>query len=436
MTDNCSETPRLAAVVARELTRSGVYPGSHVLVAFSGGADSTALLIAVCEAGYIAKALHCNFHLRGDESDRDERFSREVAAHLGVEIAVRHFDVAARVARTGDSVEMAARELRYEWFKDEHAATNFPLLTAHHRGDNVETFFLNLFRGSGLRGLAGIPARRGYIMRPLLGVSKEEILAYLAARHMGYVTDSTNLKPDFRRNMLRLDVIPQLEKAFPGATDAVERSAENLRRDLDLLGNFVDIERSRRMNSRGALSIEGLGVSPVDATLLYHMLGGTLDYETVGRILARSGVSGKIFEGSGGVRYLLDRGNLVRVDDKNQTSVPPRIYADILPVREFHPSRNPWEIWLDGDVLMHPVARWELRPWRRADRIAPFGMRGTRAVSSIITEAKVPLTDKGNIWVLTCGGVVVWVVGYRASRHFPVTPRSVRIVRLRVEKQR
>lgn len=435
MADKDSKLPRIAAVVAGELTRMGVEKGATVLVAFSGGADSTALLLAACEAGYRVKALHCNFHLRGDESDRDERFCREVAGRLGVELAVRHFDVASRVAQTGASVEMAARDMRYGWFAEEHVAGDAPLLTAHHRGDNVETFFLNLLRGSGLRGLAGIPPKRGYILRPLLGVRKDDILAYLASKGMDFVTDSTNLKTDFRRNMLRLEIIPGLESRFPGAAAAVERSAANLRRDLDLLSGFVDTERKRRTAPDGALSIKGLAKGSDDATLLYHMLGGDLDYNTVGRILARPDASGKVFEGSGGVRYLLDRGNLMKVEE----AVPPllpRIQADILSAKEFCPSRDPSEIWLDGGVLDRPAPHWELRPWRHADRLAPFGMRGTRAVSSIIAEAKVPLTAKGNVWVLTCDGEIVWVVGYRASRHFAVTPQSSRVVRLRVVRQR
>ncbi len=427
-----SDVSRLDAVVVRELTRMGVEPGSALLVAFSGGADSTALLVAACKAGYSVKALHCNFHLRGDESDRDENFCRQVAAKLGVELSVHHFDVASRVAQTGESVEMAARELRYDWFAREHQSSAAPLLTAHHSGDNVETFFLNLLRGSGLRGLAGIPEKRGYILRPFLGVPKEDMLAYLAAHDVDYVTDSTNLKSDFRRNMLRLEIIPDIERRFPGAVEAVERSVANLRRDLDLLNGFVEAERKRRTGAFGELSVEGLGGAAADATLLFHMLGGALDHATVERILAHPGASGKVFEGSGGVRYLLDRGNLIKVEGEG-VSQPPVIKMDLLAAEEFSPSRDPWEIWLDGSVLDMDEARWELRQWRHADRIAPFGMRGTRPVSSIIAEAKVPLTAKGNVWVLTCDGEPVWVVGYRASRHFVVTPLSDKVVRLRAK---
>lgn len=415
--------------VSASLAGWGVDSGAKVLVAFSGGADSTALLAAAVQAGYSVMALHCNFHLRGAESDRDERFCREMAARIGAGLLVRHFDVKARVAATGESVEMAAREMRYAWFDEVHASEGAPLLTAHHNADNVETFFLNLLRGSGLRGLAGIPPRRGYIMRPLLGVGKEEILEYLASSGLDYVTDSTNLQPDFRRNMLRLEILPELERRFPGATDAVGHTMDNLRRDSDLLHRFVDDERRRRTSPSGALSLDGLGKE--DATLLFHLLDGALDYATVERILLSHGLSGKIFSGGGGVRFLLDRGYLSKIEGDREARAP-EISATVLPVGEFHPSRDTMEIWLDGSVLDTPEGEWELRTWRHSDRIAPFGMRGTRAVSSIIAEARVPLTEKGNIWVLTFGGELIWVVGFRASRHFPVTPRSGRVVRLRV----
>ena len=226
MSDIRNEIPD---IVGKTLMREGAVPGSSLMVAFSGGADSTALLLAVAAAGYVPVGLHCNFHLRGAESDRDERFCRELCLSMGVELKVRHFDVYARVASTGESVEMAARELRYEWFDSEHAATGMPLLTAHHASDNVETFFLNLLRGSGLRGLAAIPPARDYILRPLLGVERGDLTAYLAAEGTGYVTDSTNLKPDFKRNRLRLETLPALEAQFPGAMEAVGRSVSNLR---------------------------------------------------------------------------------------------------------------------------------------------------------------------------------------------------------------
>ncbi len=429
----------LPRIVGSELRKSGITEGAPVMVAFSGGADSTALLAAVAAAGFRAVALHCNFHLRGDESDRDERFCRGLCTRLGVELKVRHFDVHARVAATGESVEMAARELRYAWFDSEHDATGFPLLTAHHASDNVETFFLNLLRGSGLRGLAAIPPARGYILRPLLGVDRDSLRTYLEQEGIGYVVDSTNLQPDFKRNRLRLETLPALEAQFPGASGAVERSASNLRRDLSLLQGFIDELRAKVTGPSGEIFLDTLVADPLGASKLYYLLDCGLAFPTVERIMSRPDVSGKIFEGSGGVRYLLDRGRLIRLgaedaadaDDRDACEGKPCITADVLPVEDFAPARDPMEMWLDGSVLDNGTARWELRRWRHSDRIAPFGMRGTRAVSSIITEAKVPLSEKKRVWILACDGEPVWIVGFRTSRHFPVTATSAQVVRLR-----
>ena len=427
MSDIRNEIPD---IVGKTLMREGAVPGSSLMVAFSGGADSTALLLAVAAAGYVPVGLHCNFHLRGAESDRDERFCRELCLSMGVELKVRHFDVYARVASTGESVEMAARELRYEWFDSEHAATGMPLLTAHHASDNVETFFLNLLRGSGLRGLAAIPPARDYILRPLLGVERGDLTADLAAEGTGYVTDSTNLKPDFKRNRLRLETLPALEAQFPGAMEAVGRSVSNLRRDLDLLRGFIEELRKELTTPSGDIVLAGLLSDPLGASKLYHLLDGKFALPTVEKILSHPEASGKIFQGSGGARYLLDRGRLVELKgDDVEMSGRPVITADVLLAGEFSPSRNPMEMWLDGGVL-EGGHRWELRPWRHADRIAPFGMHGTRAVSSIIAEAKIPLTAKGRVWVLVCDDEPVWVVGYRTSRRFQVTPDSEKVVRL------
>lgn len=429
---NAPDCSRFAATVRSRMERWDCCPGAAVLVAFSGGADSTALLAALTEVGYRAVALHCNFHLRGEESDRDERFCRGMCHALGVELKVIHFDVHARVEATGESVEMAARELRYRWFDQQHEATGLPLVTAHHASDNVETFFLNLLRGSGLRGLSGIPPRRGYILRPILDMPKEEILAYLSECGAGYVTDSTNLEDDYRRNRLRLHVLPALEREMPGAMAAVVRTVDNLRRDRALLDAFADELKARHLREDGSVSLAALHGDPLGCEKLYHILGGALSFSTVCRVMDAVEVSGKVFEGSGGKRFLLDRGALVPMHQCTDAGRP-QIEAEVLPAGSFAPSRDAMEVWFDGAVLTGG-ATWELRRWRHGDRIAPFGMRGTKAVSDLLTDAKIAVNRKNDIWVLACDGEPVWVVGLRTSRRYCVTPRSEAVVRLRVKK--
>lgn len=429
----------IGASLMRALSKAGATGDTPLAVAFSGGADSTALLVAACATGRDVTALHCNFHLRGAESDRDEQFCRRLAATLGVELRVKHFDVHARMAATGESLEMAARELRYAWFDSEErrlcaekGAAMVPLLVAHHADDNVETFMLNLMRGSGLRGLAAIPPRRGYIVRPLLGITRKDILEYLREQGVEYVTDSSNLVADVMRNKLRLKVLPAMEELFPGFSRAVGQSAQHLRDDLELLQSLTDGLRSRCEAPGGwGIDIKKIAAEPCAASLLYHILGGALHRHTVERILASTDASGKIFEGSGGARWLLDRGVLRPVEaiEADERPQAPRIEAGLLPVEAFAPTSDPTVMWLDADALPAD-ARWELRPWRHGDRISPFGMKGSRAVSSLLAEARVPLTEKGGVWLLQCNGVTLWVIGLRTSRHFAVTKNTRRVWRL------
>ena len=434
------DTAGIVPAVERALVAAGIPADAPVLVAFSGGADSTALLVAARRLGRRVVALHCNFHLRGDESNRDERFCRHMAERLGAEIRVSHFDVPARMRATGESLEMAARELRYEWFAqcraeiaDRAASPLVPLLTGHHAGDNVETFFLNLMRGSGLRGLAAIPSSRDYILRPLLAIPKSAIVSFLSDAALPFITDSSNLVPDVKRNRLRLQALPALDEMFPGFSAEVSRSALNLRRDFQLLSALVADRRSLFEDCDGAIDVAALASEPLASSLLYHFLDGALHIHTIERILADTSATGRIFQGSGGVRWLLDRGKLRPLSSDDPVApVPPHISSQLLPVADFAPGRDPAVMWLDADAIP-PDAEWQLRPWRHADRIAPFGMRGTRPVSSIIAEAKIPLHRKSHVWILLCNDTPLWVVGIRASCHFAVNESTKRVWRLQAE---
>ena len=187
-----------------------------VLVGVSGGADSIALLTILVESGYSCIAAHCNFHLRGDESLRDEQFVREYTRKLDVPFLMTDFDTRKYAADRHLSIEMAARELRYGWFEEQRAATGAQAVAvAHHRDDSVETLLMNLVRGTGIRGMSGIRPRNGFVVRPLLAVSREDILEWLAGRGLTYVTDSTNLSDAYTRNFIRLRVLPLLEEINP-----------------------------------------------------------------------------------------------------------------------------------------------------------------------------------------------------------------------------
>ena len=200
-----------------------------VLVGLSGGADSVALLGVLVRLGYPCIALHCNFHLRGEESDRDEAFACEFAESLEVPFHKIDFDTISYAGERHLSIEMAARELRYAWFEEmRERLGGQATAVAHHRDDNVETVLMNLIRGTGIRGMSGIRPRNGFIVRPLLCVSREDILAWLADQGYAYMVDSTNLSDAYTRNFIRLNVLPLLEEINPSARNTIARSAEHL----------------------------------------------------------------------------------------------------------------------------------------------------------------------------------------------------------------
>ena len=204
-------------------------PDGKVIVALSGGADSVALLLLLGELGYTCEAAHCNFHLRGEESDRDERFVRHLCEERHIPLHVVHFDTARHAAGQHVSIEMAARELRYTWFEELRRKLDAQAIAvAHHADDSIETFLLNLMRGTGINGLRGIRPRNGHIVRPLLCLNREDILRYLEHCGQTYVTDSTNLQDEYTRNKIRLNLLPLMQEINPSVRQAFLRTAAHL----------------------------------------------------------------------------------------------------------------------------------------------------------------------------------------------------------------
>ena len=208
---------------------------SKYIVALSGGADSVALLLILLSQGYNVEAAHCNFHLRGDESNRDEKFVTELCHEKNVKLHLAHFDTISYSQLHKVSIEMAARNLRYSYFKqlakDVKASG---ICVAHHRDDSVETVLINLIRGTGLHGLTGIHPKNENILRPLLCVSRDEIEDYLKSVNQLYVTDSTNLKDDFIRNKIRLNIIPALREINPSISESIQSTSERIYDAIDI----------------------------------------------------------------------------------------------------------------------------------------------------------------------------------------------------------
>lgn len=431
-------------------------PDALVGVALSGGADSMALLAASVAAEMRCVALHCNFHLRGAESDRDEAFSRAAAKASGCEFRCVHFDAAAEAGATGESVEMACRRLRYAWFEEMLSADVAVVALGHHSADNVETFMLNLARGSGLRGLCGIPERRGRFVRPLLSVSKTMVLDYIRWRGLDYIIDSTNMVEDCRRNVWRNRLLPAIEAAQPGFIAGVERTIGNISADRRLLEALIFKEMSRLVDSSGAIDMEAVSHTPEAATLLWHLMNMRAPFgiETARHALNAFGAGrsgGRFLSADGLVAFQLNRSRLVPINEISATdeciAVPRSLIAEggtlsgpkplsfeVLSRREFAPSRNPSEAWFDLDGLLRSYENTpgglQLRHWRRGDRIRPFGMRGSRLVSDVFSDAHLSADEKSAVWLLAAADTVLWIVGMRTSALMPVSGKSTSVVRI------
>lgn len=411
-----------------------------VIATLSGGADSVALLAALTALGYNCVAAHCNFHLRGEESDRDERHARAMAELLGAEIRVTHFDVESYRREHGGSVEMACRELRYAWFEELRTELGAQAVAvAHNSDDNVETFFLNLLRGTSIVGLTGMaPLSRGHIVRPMLEVSRSMIEDYLACRNLPFITDSSNLSNDYRRNRLRNVVLPALCGCFPDADARIAQTMSHLTANEKLYRALLD-EKRVEFSAQG-----GWPINVAELTRLYPDNAAVMLYEwlrpegltfTQAADIAgnpvRAGVTFAIEEHT----LLLDRGMLLKVSDEKENICSPADMIEIMTVKadEFTPSGSPTEAYFDESVLTEGKP-FVIRTWQKGDRMRPFGMRGSKKLSDIFSDAKIPLDAKHRtpIVVHPVTGDILWVAGIRASAHFPVTGSTKRVVVMRM----
>lgn len=401
------------------------------IVALSGGADSVALLLFLDEMGYQVHAAHCNFHLRGAESDRDEAFCESLCLQKNIPFHRIHFDTLTYAETHHVSVEMAARELRYGYFeqlrKDIGASG---ICVAHHRDDSVETVLLNLIRGTGLRGLTGIQPRKGYILRPLLCVSRQEIEQYLQAKGQSYVTDSTNLVAEVQRNVVRLKVLPLLETINPAVADNIQRTAENLTEAQSVLD--VAIENIRNAKILEYRELESFGSREY---ILYEWAKqyGFNGPQVKDMLTAETG---SVFSSSMGYDLLVDRDSyLVEpiLKPYKEVRIPEEgtyILDEITKIKvrkcPAYVSKNPSVATLDAQKVAFPLT---VRRVEEGDRMQPYGMRGTKLLSDLMTDCKLSLFDKRRqLVVVDAQGVVIWAVGLRVSQQVAVTDHTSEVL--------
>lgn len=405
---------------------------SRIIVALSGGADSVALLCILLHLGYSCEAAHCNFHLRGEESMRDQSFAEELAQKLGVRLHLVHFDTKAYAARKGISIEMAARELRYDWFESLRKQCKADVIAvAHHRDDSVETFLLNLIRGTGINGLRGIQPVNGVIVRPLLTISRHEILDYLSEINQSYVTDSTNLKDDYTRNKIRLNLIPLLEEMNPSVSTAIADTAGRLGEVSKIYHAAMKEAFHRVCIDEHRISVTALlkEVSPKSVLyeLLYPLGFNPAQINDVFDTLGKQ--SGKRFYTEDKI-LLYNRDELIW-QKKDTASVLPVLCKEIIDRSSMTDIPHDASIaCLDADRVNENLV---IRKWQSGDRFVPLGMTGFKKVRNYLLDKKFSLFQKENQYVVCSGNDIVWLVGERIDNRFRVRPETRRIVILRVK---
>ncbi len=449
----------------RSLTEAGMTHGGRPLMAgLSGGADSVCLLRGLLLLGYKVVALHCNFHLRGAESNGDEAFCRSLCQELGVELHTADFATTDYAVLHGVSIEMAARTLRYDWFARMHADISAQALcVAHHRDDAVETMLLNLIRGTGLHGLTGMRLRRTLVssdghhsvpvVRPMLGLSRQDIEQWLRDRHHTWRTDSTNLDPDeAMRNAIRLRLLPMMQQLNPSVAESLNATAHRLHEAELLYDEAVANARNAVMQTNDCIDINKLLATTAPRTLLHEMLkplgftAAQADEVAVNLSTASSGAQWW----SDTHRLLRDR-NLLLISDRRATEqmLTEAAHTMILPqegmvatatgirldirrqVRtpDYVVTRSKNTATFDLEKLTLPL---EVRLARRGDRLRPFGMNGTRLVSDVLTDAKLSVAAKECQLVVTSGGVIVWVVGVRTAAGYEVDSSTRHIMTISI----
>ena len=422
--------------------------GDRILATVSGGPDSVVLLHLLLLAGYHVTIAHCNFGLRGKESDGDESFVLALGKLYGVKTFTRSFPTKTYAAAHRLSVQEAARNLRYDWFAE--LAKNESLdkiALAHHQDDRVETFFINLLRGSGLQGLKSIPVQRGNIIRPLMFAGRQQIMDYIEKHQLAYREDSSNRDEKYLRNAIRNKLLPLINELKPNAQASIVKSIDHLGEDYTVFHQLLSEKKNELIHTDDETTIRIESVRNLDPALFYRLLS---DYgfdrsstDDILRSLPHQS-TGKQFD-SPSYRLLIDRDSLVIKKNRdtaeatyhiNRYEVPAELPFQLKlvehaydPSFRFNPA--PEHAYFDLDKITFPLT---IRRWEKGDRLIPFGMKGSKLVSNLLIDAKMNRFEKEKVWVVLSSGRIIWVAGVRASEETRVDHNTSVILEIILSK--
>jgi tRNA(Ile)-lysidine synthase len=435
-------------------------PKDKLLLAVSGGVDSVVLCELCKQAGYNFTIAHCNFQLRGNESERDESFVRELAKKYEVEVMVKKFDTQKYATENKLSIQVAARELRYNWFTElltkmksdfNLEVQNSPfrglggvLLTAHHASDNIETLLMNFFKGTGVNGLHGILPKQGNIIRPLLFAKKEDISGFAKANNLNFVEDSSNASDKYTRNYFRNQLIPDLQKVFPQVEDNLLHNIERFKEIELLYQQSVHLTKKKLLEQKGnEIHIPVLKLQKTEAlpTILYEIIKdyGFTSHQTGEVVALLKSETGK-YIASPTHRIIKNRNWLIIAP--NKTTEAETIFIENEGSLQFADGKlelkkilniqssilnTPSIAQLNASEIKFPLL---LRKCKPGDYFYPLGMQKKKKLSRFFIDQKLSLTQKEKLWVIEMDKKIIWVVGLRIDDRFKITGSTKNILQI------
>lgn len=410
-------------------------PTDHILLGVSGGVDSMVMLDLFIKSGYQISIAHCNFSLRDQESDAEQALVERVAQQNGIPTYVRRFETKRVASDNGESIQMAARHLRYDWFEQLCGEHHFDKIAiAHHGDDSTETFFINLLRGTGLRGLTGISSVNGLIVRPLLFANRDQITMYAAQSDVRFLNDSSNTQIKYLRNRLRHDILPRLADSVPAF---METMTDNLSR-LEQTQKFVDSQISKIRRRAIHENIIDISIVKQEENInfvmfeLLHPYGFTP--EVIGDLVRSIDQCGKRFVAPSYIA-LVDRERII-IQKRERKEITEKLVAmddaaiewvDVSDLMSLETASNVALLCVDAAQFPLVIRRWAVGDW-----FVPLGMRGQKKVSDYLIDAKVPVTEKETQCVLCSAGsdTIMWLIGKRIDDRFKVTENSKLIIKI------
>jgi tRNA(Ile)-lysidine synthase len=423
-----------------------------LILAVSGGSDSMVLTDLCRRSGYDFKLAHVNFQLRGAESNRDQKFIEDIAQSSGIHLFLNHFDTKAYAAEYKLSTQEAARKLRYDWLNqladqlEKQYQKKTCILTAHHADDQTETLLINFFRGTGIKGLTGIPERNGKVVRPLLPFAKKQILEYAKEEHIKFVEDSSNLSSDYTRNYFRNDILPMIEKVYPSVRQTLKDNIQRFKETNDLLKITLKpiLHKIIRVkDNEHHISIQTL-FKYHNRSLIFELIHpfGFTERQIEEVLKLKNANSGSyIIAPKTNYRLIKNRHHFVIAPPAEISSAIITIQPDQTLVEyesgklEIQLINNPNAsvdfsssiAMLDAKQITYPLI---LRKWKEGDYFYPLGMTKKKKIARFLIDQKLSVTAKENIWVLESNYRIIWIVGYRIDERCKVTSKTKNILKI------